>query len=238
MAMSPAAKTSSTPRERARVQTVEDIKRIARDQLATVGSAGLSLRAVARELGIVSSAIYRYVPSRDELLTMLIEDSYNSLGAAAETADRRQRRADHGKRWMAIARAVRRWALDHSAEYGLLYGSPVPGYAAPRERTVSPGSRVSLLVVRLVADAAGAGALDDPPGPPVPAAVHRDLAAIPVDAELSDAVGARLLLAWTAVFGLVSFEVFGQYNGVISARESYFDHEAARLGQLLGLTIP
>ena len=77
-ATAPPAKPS-TPRERARAQTIQDIVRIGREHLALHGAAALSLRAVARELGVVSSAVYRYVGSRDELLTLLVVEGYTEL---------------------------------------------------------------------------------------------------------------------------------------------------------------
>jgi AcrR family transcriptional regulator len=226
-----------TPRQRAHAQTVLDIKRLAREQLATEGSSGLSLRAIARQLGIVSSAIYRYVPSRDELLTMLIEDAYNSLGEAAETAQRRVRRADLEKRWLAIGRAVRGWALEHRAEYALLYGSPVPGYAAPPERTAGPGSRVILLIVELLVDTGQHGVRPiEPAPPPIPAALKRDLRELRenVDIDIDDELLVRGFLAWSALYGMVSFELFGQYRGSIQHNAAFFDHQLARLGQLIG----
>src|SRR6266513_6295606 len=96
-----------TARERVRAELIREITEIARRQLATEGAAGLSLRAVAREMGMVSSAVYRYFPSRDDLLTALIIDGYNALGAAAEKADGASSRGDHAGRWLAACRAVR-----------------------------------------------------------------------------------------------------------------------------------
>lgn len=234
----PMATKGTTPRQRARQQTIRDIKRIARRQLATEGSGALSLRAIARELGIVSSAIYRYVPSRDELLTMLIVDAYDGLGEAAEKAEARVERADHAGRWMAIGRAVRLWAVKHPEQYGLIYGSPVPGYKAPPERTTGPGSRVSLLIVRLVADAHAAGRI----------ALPADAGAVPeqvtarfpelremTGVDLPDALVSRLLLSWTSVFGLVGFELGGQYVGIIDDTEAHLDHQLTGLATLLGL---
>src|ERR1700729_111876 len=78
----PAAPRAATARERARAELTREIKEEARRQLAASGAGGLSLRAVARELGMVSSALYRYYPSRDDLLTALIIDAYDALGAA------------------------------------------------------------------------------------------------------------------------------------------------------------
>src|SRR5260370_35874597 len=117
-------------RARVRAEMIEDIKAIARRHLEIDG-ANLSLRAVARDMGMVSSALYRYFASRDELLTALILDAYNSLADAIEASDAavtdRSRLRD---RWLAAARAVRNWALAASAEYALFFRSPVPSHAA------------------------------------------------------------------------------------------------------------
>src|SRR3712207_8253729 len=113
----------SAPSIRARVRAAmtEEIKTTARRHLATDG-ANLSLRAVARDMGMVSSALYRYFPSRDDLLTALIIDAYNALGEAAERSDAGVGRDDLRGRWLAICRGVRAWALANPAEYALIYG--------------------------------------------------------------------------------------------------------------------
>src|SRR6201991_2556960 len=126
-------------RERARAELTREIKEEARRQLAAAGADALSLRAVARELGMVSSALYRYYPSRDDLLTALIIDAYNALGAAAEHALACP--APARERWIAACHAIRDWARSNPHEYALIYGSPVPGYRAP-EATIGPASRV------------------------------------------------------------------------------------------------
>src|SRR5581483_1418698 len=119
------------------------IKDAARRQVAAVGAAALSLRAVARELGVVSSALYRYFPSRDDLLTALIIDAYDDLGATAEQAVAASHRDPPRARWRAVCDAIRDWARAHPHEYALLYGSPVPGYRAPDE-TVPHAARVAI----------------------------------------------------------------------------------------------
>lgn len=225
-----------TPRQRARERTLTELKQLALAQLAREGSSGISLRELARELGVVSSAIYRYVPSRDELLTLLIVDAYTELGDAAEAADRRCRRTDLRGRWYAIGRAVRRWGVGHPAEWGLLYGAPVPGYAAPAERTTPPGGRVPLLLLRLVVEVeATAPPLD--PGPAIPPAMKRDLEQVRALAggPVSDDRLAAGLLAWTALFGIVTFELFGQYRNSIDHPAAFLDHELARLAGVIGI---
>ncbi|TDD37259.1 TetR/AcrR family transcriptional regulator [Actinomadura sp. KC06] len=234
-----------TARERVRAELIREITETARRHLATEGAGGLSLRAVARELGMVSSAIYRYVPSRDDLLTALIIDGYNAIGEAAERADARHAEGgadDFAGRWLAVCRAIREWALAHPHEYALLYGSPVPGYEAPDD-TVTAAVRDTVVFARIVTEAHAAGAIDldvpDVPRPPqTPSFVEgleRVRAIVHMDAP--DDVIARALTAWAGLYGTVSFEVFGQYANVIdeTARAGYFDHTMTLLARLIGL---
>jgi len=226
-------------RERARGEITTAIKDEARRQLAAQGAAKLSLRAVARELGMVSSALYRYFPGRDDLLTALITDSYDALGAAAEAAlEQSAAQADsHLARWQAVCRAVRAWALSHPHEYALIYGSPVPGYAAP-ETTTGPAARAALALITIAADANAAGALrlpapaDAAPGPVLEDA--RDLTQR-LGVELPAPAMAELAAAWAQLFGLVSFELFGQFERVIDERDAFFDHAVTGLARGAGL---
>jgi len=230
---------SRTARERARAELTREITETARRHLATEGAAGLSLRAVARELGMVSSAVYRYFPSRDDLLTALIVDGYNAIGDAAEKADATCPRDDQAGRWLAACRAVRDWALAHPHEYSLVYGSPVPGYQAP-EQTIGPASRVAFVFGRIISDAQAEGVLDPPAlCPPPPASFAPDAARLreSVLAAVPDQVAARALTAWAGVFGLVSFELFGQFENVVSDRSAFFDHAVNCLGGMMGIPV-
>ena len=150
---------AATARERARAELTREIKEEARRQLLATGADGLSLRAVAKELGMVSSALYRYYPSRDDLLTALIVDAYNALGAAAEHALAGP--APARERWIAACHAIRDWARSNPHEYALVYGSPVPGYRAP-DATIGPASRVPLAFAGVVREALATGELAAP----------------------------------------------------------------------------
>ncbi|TDC44421.1 TetR/AcrR family transcriptional regulator [Actinomadura sp. KC345] len=227
-----------TARERVRAELIREIAEIARRHLATEGAAGLSLRAVAREMGMVSSAIYRYFPSRDDLLTALIIDGYNAVGDAVEKADARAPEGDFAGRWLAVCRAVREWALAHPHEYALLHGSPVPGYKAPDD-TVSAATRDTVVLARIITEAYEAGAVE-PSGtaPAPPSSIAGDLGRVraAVSMNVPDDVIARGLTAWAGMYGTVSLELFGQFNNVvIDDRAAYFDHTMTLLARLAGL---
>ncbi|GGV00476.1 TetR family transcriptional regulator [Streptomyces litmocidini] len=220
-------------RARARIEITAAIKEEARTQLAAEGAAKLSLRAVARELGMVSSALYRYFPSRDDLLTALIVDAYDAVGAAAERAAAEAEDERPLDRWTAACRSVRAWAVAHPHEYALIYGSPVPGYTAPQD-TVVPASRVGLVLIDIVRRAhTGEGVAL----PPLPDALRPEAARISADIapDLPPALAAALVAAWSQLFGLVSFEVFGQFHRVVEDRDTFFAAAARRLGQDVGL---
>ncbi|MGW3506530.1 TetR/AcrR family transcriptional regulator [Streptomyces sp. NPDC000994] len=225
--------TAQGARARARTEITAAIKDEARRQLAAEGAAKLSLRAVARELGMVSSALYRYFPSRDDLLTALIIDAYDSVGEAAEAANAEASAAEPLARWTAVCEAVRGWALAHPHEYALIYGSPVPGYVAPRT-TVPAASRVGLVLIGILRDAHERHGLA---GPPLPAELRGEAERMTADLApgLPPEVGAALVAAWAQLFGLVGFELFGQFNRVVEDREPFFRHAVVRLAQGIGM---
>jgi AcrR family transcriptional regulator len=223
-----------TARERVRAELTAEITDAARRQLASVGAAGLSLRAVARELGMASSALYRYFPSRDDLLTRLIIDGYDALGEAAEKAD--DPSAPPADRWLAVCRAVRAWARAHPHEYALLYGSPVPGYRAPRD-TVPAASRVGVVLGRILGEAARAGRLPETARDRDPSLISDGAVAV-LGGEhpaIDETVRVRALLAWSAVYGTISFELFGHFVGSVQDADRYFDRAMADLAGLIGL---
>ncbi|EME15522.1 TetR/AcrR family transcriptional regulator [Rhodococcus triatomae] len=233
---------TGTPRQRAREQTIADITRIGREHLGRDGAAALSLRAVARDLGVVSSAVYRYVAGRDELLTLLVVECYTELGDAVDVAIASADPADHAARFRALGHAVRDWALREPAGYTLLFGSPVPGYHAPAERTTGPGTRVVVALVGIVESAHRAGRLRAatvPHTPTEPAAeLHEDVVSIreQLDLTLPDEAVLRGVLVWASLFGTVGFEVFGQYGaGTFTDPHALFDHHLTVLAETLGL---
>jgi AcrR family transcriptional regulator len=227
---------SRTARERVRAELTREIVDIARRHLATEGASGLSLRAVAREMGMVSSAIYRYFPSRDDLLTRLIIDGYNALGEAVEQADAGCPPEDFPGRWLATCHAVRDWAVAHPHEYALIYGSPVPGYQAPQD-TIAARVRDVVVLGAIVTAAWSAGAIRPPgPAPAPPPELDPDTARFrELMPGVPDHVIWRALSAWTGLYGWVSFEVFGQFENTIEERRPAFGHAMRLAAAGLGL---
>ncbi|MBW8711681.1 MAG: TetR/AcrR family transcriptional regulator [Mycobacterium sp.] len=217
-------------REKIEAQIIE----LGRRHLVTEGAAGLSLRAIARDLGMVSSAVYRYVASRDDLLTLLLVDAYSEL---ADTVDRAAATADGPWRdqLLTMAQAARAWAVDQPASWALLYGSPVPGYRAPRERTVGPGTRV----VGAMFDAIGAGiAAGDISQSNVTAGqpLSSDFDRVREEFEFAgdDSAVAKCFLLWAALVGAISLEVFGQYGAdTLTEPGAVFDSQVRLLIDML-----
>ena len=228
-------------RARNRAALMAAITATANRQLLEVGPEQLSVRAVARELDMASSAIYRYVSSRDELLTLLIVNAYDDMGEFVEARARRVR--DPRRRWRTVGLACRDWALAQPQRFALIYGSPVPGYAAPLD-TIGPATRVPNLLVGILQEAA---ADTDVPGfsARVARSLKPALAGLPDWSELgdqrfSDAAFAVGVMAWTHIIGSISFELFGHRHNVVgdseSDRKAYFEFELEVLADLLGLT--
>jgi AcrR family transcriptional regulator len=220
-------------RQDARDKIERRIVELGRRHLVTEGAAGLSLRAIARDLGMVSSAVYRYVASRDELLTLLLVDAYSELADAVDRA--RASEASWRDRMRAMAHAAREWAVEHPASWALLYGSPVPGYRAPAERTVGPGTRVVGALFDAVADGMAAGDISK-----TEVAVAQSLASDfdgvreEFDFSGDDSAVAKCFLLWAGLIGAISMEVFGQYGAdTLTDPAAVFDLQVNLLIEML-----
>jgi AcrR family transcriptional regulator len=198
--------TVRTPRERYREQVREEIKAHAWTQVASTGASALSLNAIAKQMGISGPALYRYFRNRDELITALVLDAYRDLAATCRVAAA----ADDPPliRLKAVAAVLRRWARADPHRYLLIFGTPVPGYAAPPEATEVAGDIMSILLDAFAdvpaAEARGATvALDQhlathrrwAGGTPAPASALR-----------------RALTYWTRLHGTISLEVAGHFT--------------------------
>ncbi|MFI5687247.1 TetR/AcrR family transcriptional regulator [Streptomyces sp. NPDC051636] len=192
---------TKTPRERYRAQVRTEIKERAWEQIATAGASALSLNAIAKQMGMSGPALYRYFGSRDELITELVRDAYRSLAdtfrAASET------RADV----VALAHALRGWALENRQRYFLIYGTPVPGYHAPDDITAIASEIMATLL-----DACATLPLD---GPAAPFEAHLEGHRDWTDGHPAPpAVLHRALTFWTRLHGVLSLELAGHFTGM------------------------
>ncbi|WP_186438839.1 TetR/AcrR family transcriptional regulator [Brevibacterium jeotgali] len=194
----------------ARARMREGILRVGNVQLESRGAGALSVREIARELGVVSSAIYRHVADRDALLTLLVVDAFDDLGDAVDRAldSVSASGAEPRAALAALARTMREWALAHPQRWALIYGTPIMGYAAPAEQTTVPGTRAMARLAGILA----AGSL---PSDAVGSASSGLVDELRVSAEELGLAPDPVLLAegigtWSSLVGTVSAEVFGQ----------------------------
>jgi AcrR family transcriptional regulator len=235
-AMAMPTSAPKTARDRVRDEVTREILETARTHLARDGAAALALRSIARDLGMAPSALYRYFNGRDALLSALILGAYESLAdAAQQAAESAQEQGPDAVRWLAVPRAMRVWALDHPHEWGLIFGSPVPGYEAPQE-TVVPYARLATALVQPLVEAQNQGRLNPSTlvvGPEVTAAL-----APVIEGLLPEADPATVTLAmgaWTTLIGSISLELFGHWRHTILDPELFFEVTMADLAAHLGM---
>lgn len=227
---------TETPRQRARIETEAQITAIGNRMIDDEGVDGLSLRAIARELGVVSSAVYRYVKSRDELLTILIRDAFSQIADAVDEALAGERSVQ------VLALAMLDWSRTYPNRWALIYGTPIDGYEAPREETVVPGTRIMVALASLVAESAtgteaanGAGAARG-----AQSAEAQELSATleplrqgldELGLDYEDSVILETITIWVAVIGLINGLRFGQFGpGFERLEDDLMSGVVSRLG--------
>ncbi|WP_417288442.1 TetR/AcrR family transcriptional regulator [Corynebacterium variabile] len=225
--MSPGTPRPRRTHAQARAEMREGILRLGREQLETRGAAALSVREIARGLGVASSAVYRHVSSREELLTLLVVDAYTDLAdrVDAALADSTGSNADNTgssgsttRPLPTMVHAIRRWAVANPSRWALIYGTPVPGYAAPADTTTIPGTRVMGVFLGILADGAGSGTPAGDRSAPSPELTQvlaegtEELGVVASPRTAADGV-----LAWSSLIGLVSAEIFGQLGPELTA---------------------
>lgn len=229
-----------TRRERLRAESKDEIKALARKQMAAEGTAGISLRGIAREMGMTAPAIYRYFASRDDLITDLIVDAFTAHGDAIAAADVGYPRSAYGDRVAGMLTAYRDWAINNAVDFQLIYGNPIPGYVAPREITVPAATRVSAPIIATLAEAYAAGVLRPLPEflhlPPTVDTYMRAFAeaqGYPVPPEVF-AIGVH---GWNLIHGMIWLEMFGHTPPVIGDSAAFFHHQVTALCRSMNLTV-
>jgi AcrR family transcriptional regulator len=228
-------------RERQRDATSEEIKAVARRQMAERGTAALSLRAIAREMGLTAPALYRYYRDRDALITALVVDAFNSLAEAGEAADdAAPDRDDYAARYLEACLAYRTWALAHPTDFMLIFGNPIPDYEAPEDQTKAAALRSYAPFMRIMAEACAAGAWHPPATwGEVPASLQAVMAehphfGPPVD-QMPPLALSLVLTSWAWGQGLVTLELYGHLQPIIGDPSDFYRFEAEALVRHMGL---
>lgn len=228
----------SSRREQVRQATREEIKRIAREQMAERGNASISLHAIARAMGMTAPALYRYFPTSDDLITALVLDAYLALAQAQEDAYESQPASEPVARFLALVDAYRAWALKHPTEFALIYGTPIPGYSAPAEITMPAAQRSLRVLLRAVQAVIEAHAATLP---------DLDLASLPnfserltqAARELLPEPDARVLylalVGWSLAQGLITMELFHHIEPIIGDPADLYRHETRLWLRRLGV---
>jgi AcrR family transcriptional regulator len=224
-----------------------EILAVAGAHVARGGAPALSLRSIARDLGMAPSALYRYFDGRDALLSALILAAYEALATEAERAadeaadeaadDAAGGSVDDAERWQAVPRALRRWAVEQPHQWGLIFGTPVPGYHAPVD-TIEPYARVAAALVRPLDEAKAAGRLRTEPHPR-PVSDELRAAVAPVSdgllPEMPIEKVVRVIEAWTTIVGAISLEVFGHWRNTVMDPGLLFEATVRDLADSIGL---
>ncbi len=203
-----------TRRERFRQQTLREIKDAAREQIEGSGGAGaLSLKAVAHDMGMAGPSLYRYVASRDELLTDVLVEAFTELVVALEHAAGGVSPAD---RLRSFGRAYRRWALDRPAMYELLFGTPVAGYVAPREATTPLARRALACLITVLAELRH-GSDDD--------GAQRSRAEVVEEEDEDSGPFVLAVQTWARLHGLLSLELRGHLPQLVASPAELYEAE-------------
>ncbi|MGX9885547.1 TetR/AcrR family transcriptional regulator [Streptomyces sp. NPDC002276] len=229
---------SNGRRERLRAETTIEIKSVALALMAAGGPAAITLRAIAREMGMTANAIYGYFPTRDDLVTTLIDDVYTDLADAVDASWAAAPVTDPAARIEAWANAFRAWATVNPQGFRLIYGDPVPGYQAPEGGPAPDAARRVCTGLTALAAAAWPHAQhlyqdsdfewsDFEPG-----LLDKVRPAFP---DLPPAAVALALRIWGHLHGLVSLEIYGHMHNQTISPEKLFQEELAQLIRTLAV---
>jgi AcrR family transcriptional regulator len=202
------------------------------------GTSSLNLRAIAREMGMTPSALYRYFPSRDAILTALVADAYDAVGEAVEQAVAAAPRDRTVTALLAGVHTFRRWAVEHPQEFGLIYGTPVPGYEAPPEETQEAAMRTSEVLLSQLEWAVEQGMVRLPPENALPATLRGPVLDIAEHKghDLTPAGAAVAMQFWIVLLGALCAEVFGHMPPALRENgATFFDHTMRRALVAIGV---
>ncbi len=228
-------------RDRARADTVREIKRTARRVLVEQGEQGLALRAIAREMGMTAPGLYRYFASREDLIEHVVADLYTELAEGMQAACSAAEPSTPAQKLMAASRAFRSWAMAHRHEFGLLFGDPADDVVRDRTMQEGPaheakqrfgsifGALITELYLRRPFPVRAAEEIEPELRYQLVDCAH----VFPVELPLG--VVEAFLSCWIRLYGMVCMEVFGHLQFALTDAEPMFEAELYRLGERLGI---
>lgn len=229
-------------RERMRDATLQEIKEVAREHLRAHGPSGISLRGIARAIGMTAPALYRYFAGLDDLLAAMIESYTNEICDAMEAARDELPEDDIGGRLVAVTRTFRQWALEHKPEFTMVFGAPVPGFTRPEDGAGidEAGARFGKIFFALFAELWRRQPFPVPADEDIPPGLRRQLVAFADSCGLdrtSVPLGVIRMYAgcWVRLYGMVAMEIFGQIEFMVDDAEPLFEAELTDLARIIGL---
>lgn len=228
-----------TRRDRLRAATVREISGTARRILVEEGPEAVTLRAIAREMGMTASALYRYFDSHEALLIDLMAATAGELGDALRAAIAAAETDDPGARLVTATREFRRWALSNQAEYALLFGEPPRDLTDDQCVTADCWRSFGAIFYELFADLWARAPFDVPGADQIDPALRAQLTATLGDLGVTVPIGAALvfLRCWVRIQGIVTLEVFGHLRWAVPDAEAMFEDTLADLARALGIPV-
>ena len=225
-------------REKKRTAALDEIRTTAWKQIAEMGLPALSLRGIAREMGMTAPALYRYYEHRDALVVALLVDAFTSFTSALESGRDVYSTEDHAGRFRSMCKSYFQWAVENPQKYALMFGTPIPGHLFAQE--LGPVAQRSFLVLlSVMGEAHKAGKISG------------ELAALRLPANLKAQYDAlrkmgmpygpqviHLALAvWSMMHGMASLYLYQYLSGFLTGQvESFVDFEIEKLVRMLGIS--
>ncbi|WP_030808657.1 TetR/AcrR family transcriptional regulator [Streptomyces sp. NRRL S-337] len=213
-------------RHRVREEALAEILRTGRRLLVDEGPSAVTLRAIAREMGMTAPGLYRYYASHRDLIQALTSHLYDELAAALAEARERRPAEEPGRQLREVCRELRRWALAHPREFGLLFAKPVTDAdTAPGSAAHDPSWRFGTVLLDLMVQLWHHGSIE-PPNDLDPSwivqleEVREHLAGEPVPLEILYV----FVSCWARLYGAVAVEVFGHLDFALTDPEPLFEH--------------
>ncbi|QKV91756.1 WHG domain-containing protein [Streptomyces sp. NA02950] len=225
-------------RERLRIATIREIKDVARTLLVQEGPENVTIRAIAREMGMTAPAVYRYFSSRDALILQLRVDIFEEMARFMRGVLGKLPEEEPGRRLISGARALRIWAIKHPHEFGLILGPWAPGLG--REET-KPERHMGLVLGSvfsdLVSDLWRLRGFPAPEGEELDAGLARQLTTLSEDQDVDMPPGAIavMLRCWVRLYGVISLEALGHMSFALAEGQSFFEFELRSLCTVLDI---